>query len=202
MHCNNNPNALQFESAFKRLLMRNDVKASVNGNCEINDISILNVPSSSSTIKVLNKEYKLNDEVEEEEEGEEEFPKIDQPSELTHDLSSEYINDIVTYIAGFVERIISCKIKCEECIQVFEKEEKIQNNFVTFKDRGGLVSPKKSLFKICLIAEREVRCFTQLSTPNYFDKLVLKVMKKALHENFFNELLIHQSTSSMDDHRY
>lgn len=198
---NNNPNALQFESAYKRLLMRNDVKASLNGNCEVNDISILHV--SSSTIKVINKDY---DSCENSEKENEEYNEIDEIVELKNDLSddllSEYINDVVSYISGFVERVIYNKIKCEECIKAFEKEEKIQNNFITFKDRGGLVSPRKTLYKICLLAEREVRSYTNLSEVNYFKKLVLKVMRKALNENFFNELSIHQSSNCIDDHRY
>lgn len=192
---NNNPNALQFESAYKRLLMRNDVKASLNGNCEVNDISILNV--SSSTIKLINKEY---DSYEKEDEEVDEIVEL--KNDLSDDLLSEYINDVVSYISGFVERVIFGKIKCEECIKAFEKEEKIQNNFITFKDRGGLVSPRKTLYKICLLAEREVRSYTNISESNYFNKLVLKVMRKALNENFFNELSIHQSSNIIDDHRY
>jgi hypothetical protein len=42
---NNNPNAQQFESAYKKLLIRNEVSTSYNSNCCIEDVSILSVSS-------------------------------------------------------------------------------------------------------------------------------------------------------------
>jgi len=43
---NNNPNAQQFEAAYKRLMIRHEIYASERGNCLINDIHILHVPST------------------------------------------------------------------------------------------------------------------------------------------------------------
>lgn len=50
---NNNPNAQQFESSYKRLLVRHEIEAADKGNCLINDIQILYV-SSATTRNVTN----------------------------------------------------------------------------------------------------------------------------------------------------
>lgn len=44
---NNNPSAKHFESSYKRLLVRHEVKAAETGNCMINDIQILFVSSAN-----------------------------------------------------------------------------------------------------------------------------------------------------------
>jgi len=42
---NNNPNALQLKSAYKRLLIRNELREFENGNCLFDEIEILHVSS-------------------------------------------------------------------------------------------------------------------------------------------------------------
>lgn len=42
---NNNPNAVQFQSAYKRLLLRNELHEFENGNCSFDGIEILHVTS-------------------------------------------------------------------------------------------------------------------------------------------------------------
>jgi len=46
---NNNPNAQQFETVYKSLMVRHEISASEKGNCLINDIPILYVPSITKT---------------------------------------------------------------------------------------------------------------------------------------------------------
>lgn len=45
-YSNNNPNALIFKSSYKRMLIRHQIESSVKGNCERNDVEILDVASS------------------------------------------------------------------------------------------------------------------------------------------------------------
>ncbi|KYN15927.1 THAP domain-containing protein 9 [Trachymyrmex cornetzi] len=47
---NDNPNAQQFEAAYKRLMIRHEISASEKSNCLINDIHILHVSSTKNTV--------------------------------------------------------------------------------------------------------------------------------------------------------
>lgn len=46
---NNNPNAKQFESSYKRLLVRHEIEASERGNCLIDDVQILYALSANKS---------------------------------------------------------------------------------------------------------------------------------------------------------
>ncbi|CAD6208873.1 GSCOCG00010695001-RA-CDS, partial [Cotesia congregata] len=47
---NNNPNVLQFKNAYKRLLIRHELKQFENGNCVFDNVDILHVSSSSRNV--------------------------------------------------------------------------------------------------------------------------------------------------------
>jgi hypothetical protein len=53
---NNNPNALQFKSAYKRLLVRHEIKEVENGNCLFDGVEILHVSASRKKITCLEAE--------------------------------------------------------------------------------------------------------------------------------------------------
>lgn len=53
---NNNPNAVQFKAAYKRLLIRAEIRDHGIGNCiPLEQISILNCPSTDDPVKNINK---------------------------------------------------------------------------------------------------------------------------------------------------
>lgn len=110
---NNNPNAMQFKWAMRKLLLRNHVAASPNSNCIVREDTVNNTDacgiiefrSSKRRIlerephqKGLNQEMKLNDLL-----------------DLKH--LSVYQDSIVNYIGGFVLRKIIKDLTCEDCVK-------------------------------------------------------------------------------------
>jgi len=100
---NNNPNAVQFRAAYKRLLIRHEIQGSMNGNCLLLDnCSTLLVGTSKRTDDiaiVTNNNNELNDK-----------PFFDG---FDHDYYSqrflcmeEYVVDIAKYTSGFIVRKI------------------------------------------------------------------------------------------------
>lgn len=149
---NNNPNCIQFKSAYKRLLMRNELRSSLNGNCLSDDTTISHAETINNTTKISST---LTDVEEDEDEEEIDVVNIfdDRPNHLT-----EYANDVVGHIAGYVERHLKKTIKCSECLNCLSTRDVFYGRLTIIKSRGGLVHPQQSIYKICKIAELEIKC--------------------------------------------
>ena len=150
---NNNPTAIQFSSAFKQILIHNEIKSSAESNClPLDKTSILHVSSSSRTIKILNSTSNLGDEFAFEQN---EFDEIEDENEIPFHLISPVISEAVYYISGYVERKLRRKISCKECIKILNERPYFnKNNKRTLIDikqyedcHIGLVYPKKDIVK-------------------------------------------------------
>jgi hypothetical protein len=90
---NNNPNALQFKLAYKRLLVRHEIKEVESGNCLFEPIEILHVSSARQNLKCPIGDPAALDKM-----------KFD----FAHDYISSffaltpYVEHVVNYIAGYV----------------------------------------------------------------------------------------------------
>jgi len=117
---NNNPTVPQFESAYKALLVHAEIKSKTSANCLAQDCtSILKVssmkkksPSEDQDVVLdllcaAGSEHILDDEDE----------------LLTIYQNSNYIRDVVAYIAGFVVRSILKSIQCEVCAKELKLQE-------------------------------------------------------------------------------
>lgn len=99
---NNNPNAKQFESAYKRLLIRHEIKAFDTSNCLADGIDILHVSSKRQTeqnpvINVTDIDIDL----------------FDHDYVTTMWMLNPYIENVIKYIAGF---IVSKILKMRVCL--------------------------------------------------------------------------------------
>lgn len=162
---NNNPSALGFKAAFKRLLMHGTVKNS-SGNCvELGQpISILYtssiIPKYIADINVAFNE--LQDETEE--------PGFkEQRDIIEHDHSyskiprnlSQYVRDVVSYIAGFVVKKVTPVVQCPKCapaligdvVSLFQEVKQ----FESYDVEHGLVKPSQDVVTLCREAERQYR---------------------------------------------
>lgn len=144
---NNNPNALQFKSAYKRLLVRHEIKEIEGGNCLFDNIDILHVASTRI------KNTSLLGDVE----------KLTKPiSDFGHDYISSfwqlnpYVENVVGYIAGYISRKIEKKIDCPICYQhVIGKDMPLLSKV---KDRKNYyVAPATDVINICKISEKIIR---------------------------------------------
>ncbi|EFN66988.1 hypothetical protein EAG_15620, partial [Camponotus floridanus] len=75
--------------------------------------------------------------------------------------------EVVTYIAGYVIKIIKNKIKCDMCRQSLESKE---NNslLLKIKNKGRLLLPSPHVIIICKVAERVLRQHKDLCTVKNF----------------------------------
>lgn len=190
-----NPTAAQFISAYKRLLIRHDVNVS-SGNTQLTDqTKILHVPSHLQKRRVaridrydptiynavenrrVESKYGLDSD-----ESSTHGRKIEDLEEYLNfawavpNTLSEFSDNVVGYIAGFVVRKLCQTVKCEECVQACKSlssvsncsfNSKLSTALTIFKNRGGLIVPSGSVIEICRTAERLLRkaCNSNLGKP-------------------------------------
>lgn len=152
---NNNPSAAQFEAAFKRLLVHTEILTPTSANCLAQDnTSILNVSSAQINEDFLDtlmetKQNQCTDEDEEQDVAHHAIP-----------IFSDYIDDVVTYIAGFVARKVETSIRCSECSRVLRSDNSL-SALLNRKNRGRLIKASQDVVIICKAAEKTIRSATQ-----------------------------------------
>lgn len=95
---NNNPNAIQFRSAYKRLLVRHEINGSEFGNCTLLDSStILYVSANKRTDADAIFNFNDNDESQY-------FDEFDHNYEYQRPSLEDYVVDVVKYTSGFSQK--------------------------------------------------------------------------------------------------
>lgn len=122
---NNNPSARQFKYIFRRFLAHVGVTATSDGNC-------LNFT-----------------------EKDEEFVVGDLFEETEFNPTSQFIDCIATYIAGFVVRDLTKHSKCDQCNVSLIKpsSDGSSYHFLRLKNNGGLLLPSNDVTKIVRMTE-------------------------------------------------
>ena len=207
--CNNNPTARQFVAAYKRLLVRHEIKA-VGGNCiPVDDTTILHVTSDLITkrdgqLDILDmsvvRQYDLN---------------LDIPTDVEHDYSSlynyghlsAYKEYVIPYISGFVVKMVRKRIKCPVCLSALTlQSDDIFDNFmfISFKNKGGLIKPSDSVVRICesteLFIQRILNCndgALPQHSNNFVSTLTLSVVTELTEKNIFLDLNDHMLESTV-----
>ena len=130
---NNNPTAIQFMAAYKRLLLRHEVSAS--GNCTALDATnILHAVKDTTTINHVNadidvsdittiRRYDLNVRVEPQQTD---HDYVDAPN---FNYLSSYKEAAVGYIAGYVVRMVKRSVTCESCIDALVEKDPNNTKF-------------------------------------------------------------------------
>ena len=155
---NNNPTALQFRSAYKQLIMKHQITGG-RGNCIPQDDTEMlsnfedNSNRRSSRIEIdqvtIVRKYDL--------------ALRPEPVTTDHDYCdapnvmelSEFKSAAISYIAGYVVRMVQKKIRCLKCLAALTTtKEKIPDLFVVWKSNGGLKLPPPGLLKICEETEK------------------------------------------------
>lgn len=158
---NNNPNVLQFLWSTRRLLSRNSVDTSRNGNCIADDYeqtSILEFRSS----KRDNEHCQISENIDEDTQLEELMVSLEN-SEL-----SNFQQNILYYITDTIIRKFLNRCDCSHCRDILLNDgDKDKNHdhdytidvnryaaFTTFIDRGNLYHPSRAAFEIIKFSER------------------------------------------------
>lgn len=196
---NNNPSALQFRSAYRQLLVRNEVKCKSTGNCSsesltpllswtkgtCNEITFDPVIFSKSRVNDTDIAIDLNVDMTD-------HDYVPSPSSLT-----EYSENVVVYIAGYVVKKLK-HVMCSECVpSLFGNcDNVLHSTFLRRKNNGGLTTPSPSVVKICVLCEKFFRQLQALNggkPPKGDVKLIVQVMvlKRLQEVNVFMELNEH-----------
>jgi hypothetical protein len=147
---NNNPTALQFEAAYKRLLIHAEIMSKLSANClPQDDTYILNVSSSHKSNLFTDQSV---DSLEMPEESDFDNIADIECDNFTCSVSSSYKHDVIAYICGFIIRKLKQKINCPKCCSALESNISF-SKLITRKDRGGLIKPSSDMISICKTAE-------------------------------------------------
>lgn len=199
---NNNPNAQQFISAYKRLLVQVQLGGKHNANCfPLDSTKILNVTTSSRHRKIT----LLEEADEAEDDGDDEFVRSHDPDRPLQSLQvlTPYVSDVVGYISGFVTRSMSKRIKCSVCDKALYGDVST-SALITRKTRGGLVIPSADVETICKKAEIVIRenALSKMLFAKDLPRYIVEVRRR-LAPGIFSELdNQHESDSSfLDNHR-
>lgn len=191
---NNNPNAFQFQTAYKRLLIRQEISASEYSNCLTDGLEILHVSAKKQNL--------INPVIEEE----------CAVSQFDHDYVetlwtlTPYVENVVKYIAGFVvKKIVQQRSMCPTCAELLvDKTSKNVPLMIKIKNRGKYLFPSEEAIRICLIAERVFRQNLKIlfSKKNIQAYLILRVFM-AIDGPFNDERMTFHILSQdlMDNHR-
>jgi len=191
---NNNPTASQFEAAYKRLIIHNEIKLSSFANCEPQDLTSILFVTSSKKIQTTNYLDLLCIEEEVSEHAEQNLITDDEmfllnPNEI------KYVNDVIEYISGFVVRKIIKKMSCSICVMaMIEKHVEVGLELIQVKNRGGLMKPSYDIIVLCKAAEQVFKTHQhQLSTikDNPINYLIIKATSKIQINNMFKSLSDH-----------
>lgn len=159
---NNNPNTLQFKWALRKLLFRNSITA--EGNC-IN----LEPPVSNSVLEFRSQMRSDGFGVSETSADTADDESVELVLLLQSVSLTEYQDNILCYIAGYLVRKLLCKLHCKHCQAMLVNKRKpyfldhgyakmnLSEKFRKFMlcvSRGGLIDPSDDVFQIVNCTEK------------------------------------------------
>lgn len=191
-----NPSCLQFYYIYRKLLVNKKVKAGDNGNCQDDETDII---CTEPFIDI----GENNDEIlkDDEQEFSQSFD-----NNLKDVCISEYVDDVVKYISGFVQKSILKQLTCNSCKDFIKSSPQDENRLITHKKYGDwahMVKPNEELYRLCLLCEKIFR--TEQNTQNIYNRnyLITKVMRYSTDLHFFNDLNDHiLDLDVLDSHIY
>lgn len=182
--CNDNPNVVHFQAAYRKLLANDSILVSKKGNCEdchTNSNPFSDILFVTSKRDIVNRD---EEEIIVPEDIEELFEKLDSlnayaQSDLTEDLQGSAIS----HIANLIEAKIIETDNCPECVNVFTECRKIENTFLSSK---FLNRPCLSTYKICKEADRFMKLQLLVGNIN-FQTIYYSILNDIEIEQMFNE---------------
>ena len=120
---NTNPTTVQFTAAFKKLIFGQSNKSDY-GNCLADDhLAIMSYPmDTKKAIDHIEAEYDLD-----------EFDSWLDVYERSEALASEYKDNVVSYISGFVQKTLESKIGCVYCAEKLKEDTKESSKLIEKK---------------------------------------------------------------------
>ena len=193
---NNNPNCLQMKYALRKMMMRNAITASQNANC-------VDFTGSNGIIPVFHKRKHNSDDSQAEiTTVQENSPEINHMLEhLDQEQHSEFVSNVLYYIAGYIVSQMINKISCAECKRCLISsptdttaphncsatryhEAGQASAFTNFINNGGLKIPSSSVYQTVEYCEHVFRAIVsgrdgnQISSlTNLKERMIIQVNK-------------------------
>ena len=169
---NNNPNCLQMKYALRKMLMRNAITASRNANCVDftgcnNIIPLFHARKHKTDINKDSKQVAVPDQDPEQEDN-----SMNVMLEHLNEGHSEFISNVLFYIAGYIVFKLIDNLSCSQCKRCLLVETSIDDHdytvtryheagkasaFTTFVNKGGLQIPSTSVYRCIEYCEHVFR---------------------------------------------
>lgn len=127
------------------------------------------------------------------------------PNFFTDYTVSNFSEEVVKYISGFVALRLKKSIKCEECVgSLTGSKENLMGSFLDFKNKGGLTYPSTDLVSICTLSEKILRQHQQgtnfkLNKLRMISEVVNEFCNKYINKNFIHTPHLHPFIKSVAD---
>ena len=203
---NNNPNSMQLKYTLRQMLFRNAVNASKNSNCIDFSESF-----SSAIIPIFHKRKHRSPLVEEKPESDSGFTLTEQllVEQLAERGHSEFMENILFYISGFIVTKLMALIACTACKSCLissplpssidhdycgvktaqHSDTPAASAFTLFINRGGLTIPSQSVFAVVKYADHIFKAFVVKDGKhiNPSEKLRSRMIMEVCHHFVVNE---------------
>ena len=225
---NNNPSALSFASAWRTLLVHNELRDVNNGNCtNLDDLPVLTSSCATVGTKQASCVFlrQINEDVNRDPD---EIPDqitinipleavcteddvISWPPELDFgDNSVQYVRNVVGYIAGFLIYKLSPKLRCNTCKETLKRQSKdiagsSSSRLIEIKSRGSLCDPSDDVVQVCLNAEKIYRMnrFNKGKNFNVMEQANLVAYSFMAEEDVFENMQEHgEGETVLDNHKF
>ncbi|EZA62841.1 THAP domain-containing protein [Ooceraea biroi] len=191
---NNNPSAKQFCYAYRRLLHHTKLTILLHGNAIAQDnTDMLNIRYPNKGIDNI-----VNDFIESEKENEGDIS--DETFITERWCTSNYIKDVVAYIAGFVTRKVIKKIKCDICQKLLIGTDNV-SALQERKCRGGLINASNDVITLCYIAEKVIREHSSVINKQHPIERLILIALSCVSSTIFDNVLHMFEQAPLQDHR-
>jgi len=186
-----NPTASQFEAAYKRLLIHNEIVTSSQANCISQDSTeILSTTSSSKKKNSVSNSLDLICSA-----GTDEDETMSMFLALQRFPHSSYLMDVTQYISRAVTKQLIKIINCPECVKVLSETNSTPMPFIDIKTRGKLNKPTNDVTELCRIAENVFRTqpsiYKTIGATNIRETFIMKSFSKININKYFLNLSEH-----------
>ena len=136
---NTNPTVLQFYSAYRKIMI-GATSNSFFGNCLMqDDTEVMILPPKIPVTEIL------------EEDEEDDISDVIKDSLET---KSEYRQNVLVYIAGYIQRRVSKTMQCTSCqLLLSNMRISVSSGLIETKDRGGLIRPSADIVRLINIVD-------------------------------------------------
>lgn len=179
---NNNPSAKMFEVAYKRLILHDEIKISKNANIIEITSDIVKPGSGNLFSDKINYKFNQNSDIQ----------VIEEEVEVMYEPLSEFSQNILGYIAGFIQKKLLKQIKCPKCIVSISRNNTF-NELIHLKNFGRLIYPNNNIVAVTKIAETSFRVVKACNhfSSEYFYQNILNHAMNNMNNTIFEDLVDH-----------